>query len=654
MKANEVIGILPSMLRHVYVFPRGVMATFLVVAARRVTWVFFLLMVASPSGSLHCVGGDILRGTSPASRDGRNKVCFSQSSPPDAELPMISESGWPILTSWARRQLERPARTASFTDLDRFTDSDAELFARVPGTVAIGLAGELSVCSATHLGRHRGYLSIRLLRDMSDEVGRALGQHHGPLVLRDLRRVSNEALRGLARCDGELTIGIESLNPEQARILSRREQGLHLPRVATVDEQTAEILAHYPGPLQLVLAEANPSVARHLANRAGPLDLGGGLRLSGPTAKEIARYRGNLSIQQRNFAEPAEVVLAALSDHQAELMVVLDKPLTVGIARALCSHAGSVRVNVPPPFTRDAVVMLARTGHTAFLDVSSHAALGTDDLKALSHYQGSAMQLRLAGDLDEGACQALARYRGHLIIDDTPNNRIRASSLAVAALAAHYGRLSIPSTLVRDDTIESVCGHDGGLHIRYSGDDTPSVETSRKLAAVEGWLRVDGKLSAESLRALVDQRGELVLGRLPQEGEEVELLLRRKGKLYFPDNSEVKSIAAARLVASEAVVSDTNDTQYLLGADAVEIASALAGKQGPLSFPYLKYVTDDALRALVQKEDVELLPLDELYVFGKDGCIVPAEDVVPESFRTFNRTNQPPRSLSSQRRWYEQ
>lgn len=623
---------------------------------RKASFMLLLPFCVHAAISPRSQGCDRTGDSTPGSSGSGDKVCFSQSSPPQTELPIISESGWPTLTPSARWQLSRPARHASFNDLQRLTDRDAEQLARVPGGVSIGLQGDLSERAAAHFGRHRGYLSIGGLTRVSDSAAEALGQHHGPLVLLALSRVSNEALRGLACCQGELTIGLESLAPEQARILGRHRHGLCLPHVSSIDEETAEILGGYPGPLEIALTEASAGIARHLAKRSGPLAIGGTLRLNAEVAKELARYKGDLVISQ-NYNGPAEEVLAALSQHRGELAIVLEQPLTLGIARALRDHLGPLHVNVPPPFTSDVVAMLARNGHSSRLDLTGHLDLSANDLKALSHYQGGELRLRLGGDLDEGSCLALARYPGRLIIEDTPSNRTRASAKAVAALAAHRGRLSIPSTLIRDDTIDSLVAHNGGLHISMTNTDHDklSIETVRKLAAVDGWLRIDGNLSTECLQALSAHSGDLALGELPQDKGAVEALLNRGGgRLHLPYRSQVKSIAAATLVASDVVISDINHSSFILGRDAVEIAAELAKRKGPFSMPYLSYVTKDALRALVRKDDIELKPLDDLYVFDEDGCIVSAQDVVPASFREFNRTHQPARSLEWHAQFYEQ
>lgn len=625
------------------------------VCSFRLFWVIAILCCVASAGAACCQGGDATRVMPTKSTEARDRVCFSPSKPPEVELPTIMEYGEPVLTKSARLQLRRPARIAWFFDLERFTDAEAELLARVPGSVFVGSDDGLSITAAKHFGRHRGHLAIGRMRELSDDAASALGQHRGGLTLHAVSRLSDNALRALARCQGALDIALDGLTAEQAQILSTRSDGLCLPRVRSLDRKTAEILGRYPGALELGLTEINADVAMNLARREGSLALGGALRLNTSAARELAAYRGELTIQQ-NFDGPAEEVLAAMTEHRGELVVVLDQPLTVAIARALRDHAGPVGVNAPPPFAQDAVALLTRAGQKSFLNTSGYDVNSAADLRALGAYQGIQLRLRLAGDLEEKAAGALSKYQGRLILEESRVNRVRASGEAISALAAKRGPLHIPSSFIRDDTIDSLSRHVGGLHISvsYTQSDQLGIDVLRKLADVDGWLRIDPTLPAEGLRVLASHRGDLVLGQLPQQDEEVIALLDRKPKsLYFPHDSAVKSPAAARLISSDVVASNINHTTFLLGRDAAEIASTLARKRGPLSLPYLKYMTTDALQALVQKEDVELLPLAQLYVFDVDGCIVSAASVVPEAFQEFNKQHQPPRELSEQKQFFE-
>ena len=579
------------------------------------------------------------------------KVCFSGPFQRSAELPEIRCYGLFTLTPRIRSQLGAPVEAAVFPDLDSLADEDALLLARVPGTVRVKVSTELSVKAAEYFSCHRGYLSLESLRVLSDDAARALGQHRGDLSLLSLVRLSNDAMDELAHCAGKLSLGLENITAEQARILCQHHGGLCLHKVRAIDEAAAEVLARYPGTLEIGLAELSPGVARHLAKRTGSLAFNTlrqqlRLRMTPAAAGELARYRGEL-VLRLDCDGPPDNVVAALATHRGKLVLVLDQPLSVNMAKALSNHDGPLAVSAPLALSLDAAHCLAH--HRSALDVATWPIPSAEVIQALSAHKGGDLELLLEGHLDEATARSLGTYRGRLTIHEVPWNPIQVTARVASALASHHGPLCLPSSLVREDTAENFSAHAGGLHVRYTGEEAPSIEIARKLAATKGWLRIDAAMPAETLRTIASHKGDLALGYLPSAREEVETLLRRnEGNLYFLGRTNVQSVAAARLLACATVGSGVNGTRCLLGHDAVEIASALAQRKGTLSMPQLEYVTVEALHALIQKPDVELRPLGDLYVFDAEGCIVPASDVVPVSFQEFNRTHQPPRHLDSQ------
>lgn len=629
--------------------PRGSMAAL----AELVTLLVLTVIVASAS-PLRTRAADPNGVPTPASAGADDRVCFSQPLNAKDGLPSLINSTSSRVTPKIREELRRPVKIAWLDGLDLLTYEDAVLLSRVPGSVSVVLHDGLTRPFAECFGRHRGYLSIDCGSDLSDEAAQALGRHRGDLTLLGVSRMSDKALSDLANCDGRLALGLESLSAHEARILCRVRGGLCLPNVEIIDEETARVLATYAGALEIGLTEMTPEVARHLASRQSALGFycrrqSQRQRLTPAAARELALYKGKLSLRPMNDARIEESV-GALSAHAGELLLLLTEPVSESLALAASAHAGPLILSARGQLTPQSAAMLAR--HTSVLEVAGCDHYSPDVIHALSQHRGTELRVRLSGRLDESVARAMAAYPGRLIICESHTDPIRASTESVAAIASHCGRLTIPASLVRDDTIDALVGHVGGLHIRDWRDEVPSFEMARKLSATTGWLRIDAAMPADRLGAIASHVGDLVLATLPQREDEVNALLLRKDKLYFPDSSHVKSIPAARLMASSIVASDTTDTSYILGQDAVAIATELAKKRGPLSLPYLQYITEDALRALVQKADVELAPLDQLYVFDDAWCIVPAEDVVPESFREFNRTHQPPRSLEADRRWF--
>jgi hypothetical protein len=560
-----------------------------------------------------------------------------------------------VVTAEIRERMTERVGAVILPTLEVFDDEDARLFSQALGEVYVGSARGLSLCAANHLGRHRGRLTVRRMRSITEAAAAALEQHLGDLHLPEVSNLSESAIEHLSRVRGALTLGIESLTLPGARALGQAHSGLSLPRLRHIDTPSAEALQGIRGPLNLGLAGMSPAVAKVFATRVGPLTFDADspdvrCHLSPAVARELALYRGDLTFRLKPDDLMCEA-LAALAMHKGKLTLFLDGPLSLPAAQALSDHAGPLVLSFPPPMTREVAGALAR--HKSALDVGFRVCASGEVIQELARHQGTELRLRLAIPLDEKTATLLAAYRGRLIFPLDVSKPVAASRVAVEALANHRGWLSIPSSMVSGDTAGALSRHSGGLHISFPLSECPTVEVIEKLGACDGCLGVDAILSAECVRVLAARRGDLVLGQVPQSSEECNVLINRRGKVLCAGNSTVSSVASARLIASGNVPEGISTTRCLISPEAVSIASELAKRKGRLSLPFLRYLTADALRALVQKNDVELLPLDQLYVFDKDECVVPAEDVVPESFREFNRTHQPPRSRDLQRGWYE-
>jgi hypothetical protein len=64
--------------------------------------------------------------------------------------------------------------------------------------------------------------------------------------------------------------------------------------------------------------------------------------------------------------------------------------------------------------------------------------------------------------------------------------------------------------------------------------------------------------------------------------------------------------------------------------DSVEIAAALATREGPLSLPNLKKISPKTLTALIQKEDVEIPLIETLELIQEPDGSVTEDFLVPE------------------------
>jgi hypothetical protein len=239
----------------------------------------------------------------------------------------------------------------------------------------------------------------------------------------------------------------------------------------------------------------------------------------------------------------------------------------------------------------------------------------------------------------------------------------RLDAEAITALSRHRGALCLPAHVVRDDTIEALLSHVGGLELvgwtvpdddRGTARREPpgiSSELFSRLAEYDGPLRLDGELSDSQLIALETHRGDLAIDELPESETAAESLLRRPGRLFVTTGISPKSIAAARLIASDKLPLGVCTTSRLIGPQAVDIAAALVKREGCLSLPFLRCVSKEALKILESKGDIRLPPLSRIHVLDADGSSCFGDQVVGREFLHANETNQPPPGLPFWHGW---
>jgi hypothetical protein len=460
---------------------------------------------------------------------------------------------------------------------------------------------------------------------------------------------SDEVIALLAKSHGRLELGLDSLAVAAATALGHRTEGVGLPRVVEIEANAVTELSRCQGELALHLTRLRPECAKALASHKGGLDLNAWglrsphnhsfLRLDLRTAREIAGIEGELKLWFMDInqfdGDPSDIV-KALAAHSGRLELSFGIPLSPPMAKHLSTHSDHLMIRLHQPLEESAADELAR--HSGVLEVSSVPRFSRSVVKALARHQGKSLILRGLTSLDESTALSLARYSGSLSITDVE----AASGDTIAALSTHRGLLRISSALVRVDTVDHLVRHDGGLEVY--GPTSPSLpeEVVRRLAGYDGYLRIDVRLSDDSAVALKQHEGDLALGDLPASEAAADALLARSGRLLFPDSAFPRSLAGARLLASDKTITGVVTSECLVGPDAEAIAAVLARRRGLLALPNLRYVSVDAIRALATKGDARLPPLDSLYIVDDDGRDVSPADLVSDHFLKMNAENQPP------------
>ncbi len=542
---------------------------------------------------------------------------------------------------------------------------EVSVLATVRGNLTLHLP-EITPEYAHALSRHRGYLIVRGPEALSDKCADLLGQHRGSLELPDCRVASAAAVRALCmgnkRC---LSLGIEAISEEAAHSLARYEGKLRLRKVRQLDDRAAALLGGHRGMLELhVLESLSPAGARALADKAGgwTARLGSSdvsVRLTMDTTAELARSSEMFFVQNVTCEPDDASVLAPLALRQAGELLVY--PL-VGAERII--NALGIP-NAPSPIEGDFPRSDSDAKSCGDVSITKGISFTPALAETLVSRHGGRLELWVK-DLSEPVARILARYEGPLELNTTEKQK--PDDAVVAALFSRRASIGIPAQWLTMHTVDSVLSHRGGLSLfpgfpisfSFGVANGRIVTTPRwqwmphdvfeRLLTYDGPLHFEGDVDFEMAEKLPLHHHPLALGSLPQR-EAAEPLLKCDGPLFFTRDCNVESIEAAKVFASAANRTTVCTSKHLIGPDAARIAAIIVERPGEISFPSLRYISDEALRILGQKEDVRLPPLEDLYILDEAGRDVAPCDAVSERFATINAERQPSPDMPRWRGW---
>lgn len=528
--------------------------------------------------------------------------------------------------------------------------NEASTLATVRGALTLGVE-DLPGDIARALAAHRGELELPRLKSLSDEAAKALGNHHGDLILSAVTDISDHGIVSLARLPrGGVALGVRELTVPSARALSRIHGAIELENLESLDEPVAAALSTNTEEMRLMLASLSSGAAGALARTHAKIDLwyarygGGGrppLRFDAVAAERLARYAGDLYLPISVPAGDRPKIIDSLAHHRGPtLSLILDGPLTLEEARSLGRHTGRLTLEIRlesdvVPFDGAAAMELAR--HQGPLVICCRGTLSEEAASALAMHSHGSLTVKWLAKLTTNVAAALGQHKGPISVGCSVDGT--ASDAAVLALARHNGALTVPGDFVRAGTVDGLLAHSDSLAVEfYYGRPEPSDEILGRLAEYQGALTLVGNLktTVELAKRLAAHVGPLSLGAVPQEEDAVDALLRHEGPLYFPDFSQIRTEAAARLFASDTTLSTECLMWNFLFPGAEKVAAILATKRGRLSLPRLQYISPDALRVLTAKKTVVLPPLDSVYIIDSEGNDVSARDVVSHEFYEYN------------------
>ncbi len=367
---------------------------------------------------------------------------------------------------------------------------------------------------------------------------------------------------------------IESLTPEQARALVEEWPGIQYQK------KLKDSVLGLGDCLPLnALETLDPATAQAVAGWAGALFLDGLTELDAETAKALGEFKGYF------------LSLDGLTTLDADVAKAL-------VAARAARGRREGRLNLNGLTTLDADTAQELEGFTE-LGLEGLTTLDADTAEALAA-NGDALILTGLTTLDADTAKALAAAGRDLYLDG-----LTALDLDTAkALAAFKGR---KLWLV-------------GLTALDAGTAGALAESTCQMLGLQGLTRLNAK-EAEKLAGF---RGDILL--LQTKVKKKVEPLRQKLESFGPENP----LTPERALSSRVRV--LAELTALESPDSVEIAKALAAREGPLLLPKLKRISPKTLTTLLRKADVKIPPLETLELIPEpDGG--PTDDfVIPEGY----------------------
>jgi hypothetical protein len=186
----------------------------------------------------------------------------------DLELDGLAE-----LPEGAAEAISSHSGRLSLKGVTNISDAVAESLGRLNGDFNVSGLTQLSSVGAEHLAKSGNDLYLNGLVEVDADVAEALSRHTGDkLILDGVKSMSLSALQALTRYVGELSLGVTTLDAEQAEVLSCHQNELIIDYVTHLDTSAAKCLAKHRRLISMKSLRKLPlDAAKELAQHPGPI-----------------------------------------------------------------------------------------------------------------------------------------------------------------------------------------------------------------------------------------------------------------------------------------------------------------------------------------------------------------------------------------------
>jgi len=501
------------------------------------------------------------------------------------------------------------------------------------------------------------FLFLDDVTELSPEAAQALAGFPGTVSLDGLTEVSPELVRALGDLNKRSLKGVTALSPEAAAAMIEGVRGFSLTlNLTSLPADTAKELAQGQRNDLILdrLTELSDEAAAALGgSRLTNLWLRGLTDLSPGAAKGLAGLKaaGNLGPtlrldSLRSLSPEAAEAFAASTITYLELSGL--ETLSAGTARALArSKAFSGSLPNLTTLSADAAAALGTfAGNKSGggkLNLFGLTTLDAEAARGLAAFRGN-LELDGLTEIDPETAAALATYDGPKLSLAGLKTLSAETAAELAKAKSWNGGLSSLRSL-SDEAAAALAGFEGkGLGISGPPLSDRAVQALAGFRGASLYLFVP-RLSDESVRALAAFKGDsLSLAGLVEPPAGLAALLPEFACKnlslhpweYYLGSRQPVTPADARLVAAYA--GRLRKTCVLPGIEgfetprAIEIARILAASPGSLSIPNLRRVSPRTLSALIERDNVELPPIEFIELILEPDGSFNDDFVIPENF----------------------
>jgi hypothetical protein len=243
--------------------------------------------------------------------------------------------------------------------------------------------------------------------------------------------------------------------------------------------------------------------------------------------------------------------------------------------------------------------------------------------------------------VDAATAEALAGSRSDVLSLD---GLVTIDAAAATSLATFGGsHLFLAGVTKLDADTAKALAHFDGDYLSLQGLTTLDAATAQSLVESTAW---DGELpklttlTVDVAKALAGFRGERLKlqGLKTLDADAATALAGFKGYVFVSETLRNEFVAKNPLGPKTALAyvvlfkAKLTSVTALDSPDSVAIAQAFAARKGPLSLPNLKKISPKTLKALLEKEDVDIPLIETLELIPEPDGSVTEDFIVPERY----------------------